>query len=208
MNPLGSVLRIVLVAVMVATAHAADQPPDVMIRSVTDEVLKIVRDDRAILSGDAVRAAELVEGKVLPRFDFQRMTALAVGRDWRVATPAQQERLVELFRSLLVRTYSNALTQYKGQSIEFVPLRLRDEDVRTTVRAQIRQPGAQSIGLDFRVEKGTDGWKVYDIVVAGASLVTNYRGSFSQVVRLHGLDGLIRSLEEKHREVAAGVVRS
>jgi phospholipid transport system substrate-binding protein len=202
MNPLGSVLRIVLVAVMVATAHAADQPPDVMIRSVTDEVLKIVRDDRAILSGDAVRAAELVERKVLPRFDFQRMTALAVGRDWRVATPAQRERLVELFRSLLVRTYSNALTQYKDQPIEFRPLRggAADSDVR--VHADIRQPGAAPIALDFRLEKAAEGWKVYDIAVAGVSLVTNYRGSFSQEIQRRGVDGLIRSLEDKNRQLA------
>jgi phospholipid transport system substrate-binding protein len=193
---------------MMSTSIAADAPPDLMVRMVADEILGIVRDDGAIRSGDAARAAELIERKVLPNFNFRRMTALAVGRDWRGATAEQQARLVEQFRSLLVRTYSNALTQYKDQSIEFRPLRARTEETDVTVRADIRQSGAPAITIDFRLEKAAQGWKVYDVAVAGVSLVATYRGSFSQEIRQGGLDGLIRSLEDKNRQFAADRSRS
>ena len=208
MNKLSLVIVPWLMAAMMSTSVAADAPPDVMIRLVTDEVLGIVRDDGAIRAGDAARAAELIEQKVLPNFNFRRMTALAVGRDWRGATAEQQARLVEQFRSLLVRTYSNALTQYKDQLIEFRPLRARAEDADVTVRADIRQSGAPPIALDFRLEKVAEGWKVYDVAVAGVSLVTTYRGSFTQEIRQGGLDGLIRSLEDKNRPFAADRSRS
>jgi len=203
-NKLSLVILAWLAAAIVSTGVAADAPPDVMVRMVTGEILGIVRQDVAIRAGDAARAAALIEQKVLPNFDFRRMTALAVGRDWRGATAAQQARLVEQFRSLLVRTYSNALTQYKDQTIEFRSLRARAEDTDVTVRADIRQPGAPAIALDFRLEKVVEGWKVYDVAVAGVSLVANYRGSFSQEIRQGGLDGLIRSLEDKNRQFAAG----
>ena len=208
MNKLSLVIVPWLMAAMMATSVAADAPPDLMVRMVTDEILGIVRDDGAIRSGDAARAAELIERKVLPNFNFRRMTALAVGRDWRGATAEQQARLVEQFRLLLVRTYSNALTQYKNQSIEFRPLRARTEETDVTVRADIRQSGAPAITLDFRLEKAAQGWKVYDVAVAGVSLVTNYRGSFSQEIRQRGLEGLIRSLEDKNRQFAADRSRS
>jgi len=192
-----------LTAAMMSSSIAADAPPNVMVRMVTDEVLGILRDNGAIRSGDTARAAELIEQKVLPNFNFRRMTALAVGRDWRSATTEQQGRLVEQFRTLLVRTYSNALTQYKDQTIEFRPLRARAEDADVTVRADIRQPGAPAISLDFRLEKAAEGWKVYDVAVAGVSLVTNYRGTFSQEILQGGLNGLIRSLEGKNRQFAS-----
>lgn len=203
MNRIGAVFLSGLVAVLVATSVAAnDDLPDIRIRNVTHEVLTIVRDDRAIQSGDHGRLIALVEEKVIPNFNFRRMTALAVGHPWRTATAEQRDRLEVLFRSLLVRTYSNALTQYKDQPIEFRPLRggAADSDVR--VHADIRQPGAAPIALDFRLEKGAEGWKVYDIAVAGVSLVTNYRGSFSQEIQRRGVDGLIRSLEDKIRQFA------
>lgn len=208
MNKLSLVIVAWLMAAMMSTSIAADAPPDLMVRMVADEILGIVRDDGAIRSGDAARAAELIERKVLPNFNFRRMTALAVGRDWRGATAEQQARLVEQFRSLLVRTYSNALTQYKDQSIEFRPLRARTEETDVTVRADIRQSGAPAITIDFRLEKAAQGWKVYDVAVAGVSLVATYRGSFSQEIRQGGLDGLIRSLEDKNRQFAADRSRS
>ena len=205
MNRISALFLSGLVAVLVATSVVADDDlPDIRIRNVTHEVLTIVRDDRAIRSGDHGRLIELVEQKVVPNFNFRRMTALAVGQHWRAATAAQQDRLVALFKSLLVRTYSNALTQYKDQPIEFRPLRGRTADGDVMVHADIRQPGSPPIALDFRLEKGAEGWKVYDIAVAGVSLVTNYRGSFSQEVQLRGLDGLIQSLEDKNRQFAFG----
>jgi phospholipid transport system substrate-binding protein len=209
MNKMTSLFLCGLAAAIVsASAVAGDEPPDIQVRNVTHEVLTIVRGDRALLSGDHDRLAELVEQKVLPNFNFRRMTGLAVGHHWRTATVAQQDRLVALFRSLLVRTYSNALSQYKDQSIEFRPLRGRVADGDVMVQADIRQPGAPPIALDFRLEKGAEGWKVYDIAVAGVSLVTNYRGSFSQEVQRRGLDGLIQSLEDKNRQLASDRARS
>ncbi len=186
-----------LLAFSFSPAHAADAP-DALVRDVTGEVLTIVRQDKAIQSGDTRRVLDLVEEKVLPHFDFRRMTMLAVGRDWRSATPEQQGRLTEAFRDLLVRTYSNALTQYRDQTIDFKPLRMAASDTTVQVRTEVRQSGAQPIGIDYALEKSANGWKVFDVVVAGVSLVTNYRNSFAQEVRTGGVEGLIRSLEEKN----------
>ena len=183
-------------------AQAVTQAPDAMVRSVMDEVLEIVRTDEAIQRGDATRAAELVDAKVLPHFDFRIMTSLAVGRDWRQASPDQRDRLVAAFRALLVRTYSNALTQYREQKIEFKPLRAKPADTDVTVRTEVQQPGAKAVEIDYALEKQGDKWKVYDVVVAGVSLVTNYRSSFGNEIRAGGIDGLIRALEGKNAELA------
>ncbi|TVO57478.1 ABC transporter substrate-binding protein [Denitromonas halophila] len=190
-----------LICLASMTAWAAPSP-DALVRTVMDEVLEIVRSDEAIQSGDASRAAGLVDEKVLPHFDFRVMTSLAVGRDWRQATPAQRDRLVEAFRTLLVRTYSNALTQYRDQHIDFKPLRAKPNDTDVTVRTEVRQPGAKSIEIDYALEKQGDHWKVYDVVVAGVSLVTNYRSSFSSEIRSSGIDGLIKALEAKNAGLA------
>lgn len=192
-------------------AAAADvQMPDVLVRNVTNEVLAIVRADRAIQAGDTARVLALVDEKVLPHFNFRRMTMLAVGRDWREASSEQQSQLTEAFRTLLVRTYSNALTQYRDQTIDFKPVRMSDADTTVQVRTEVRQAGAQPIGIDYTLEKTAQGWKVFDVVVAGVSLVTNYRGSFGDEIRKGGIDGLIRSLQEKNRslESAAAVPAS
>jgi phospholipid transport system substrate-binding protein len=189
-------------------AHAAGTAPDTLVRNVTNEVLEIVRSDASIQNGDTSKVIGLVEEKVLPHFNFRRMTMLAVGRDWRDATPEQQARLTEAFRTLLVRTYSNALTQYRNQTIEFRPLRAGAADTTVQVRTEVRQPGAQPIGIDYSLERTEGGWKVFDVVVAGVSLVTNYRGTFSQEIRSSGIDGLIRSLENRNRELEQGVARS
>ena len=183
-------------------ALAADLAPDALVKEVTNDVLAIVRQDKAIQSGDTRKAIDLVEAKVLPHFDFKHMTALAVGRDWRTATPAQQDQLTDAFRSLLVRTYSNALTQYRDQAIDFKPLRAQPEDTDVQVRTEVKQAGAKPVQIDYSLEKTASGWKVYDVVVAGVSLVTNYRSSFSQEIRTGGIDGLIKALQTKNRELA------
>lgn len=178
--------------------------PDALVRTVMEEVLDIVRKDEAIQSGDASRAAALVDEKVLPHFDFRIMTSLAVGRDWRQATPAQRDRLTSAFRTLLVRTYSNALTQYRDQQIDFKPLRAKPDDTDVTVRTEVRQAGAKPIDIDYALEKQGENWKVYDVVVAGVSLVTNYRSSFASEIRSNGIDGLIKALEAKNAALAGG----
>ena len=179
----------------------ASMAPDALVKSVTTEVIDIVRADKAIQSGDSSAAVVLVEEKVLPHFDFRIMTSLAVGRDWRQASKEQREKLVEEFRTLLVRTYSNALTTYRDQTIDYKPLRARDGDTDVTVRTEVRQPGARPVSIDYSLEKQGDEWKVYDVVVAGVSLVTNYRSSFSNEIRSTGIDGLISSLEDKHAQL-------
>ncbi|HJV25355.1 MAG TPA: ABC transporter substrate-binding protein [Aromatoleum sp.] len=185
--------------------HAVDtgKAPDALVREVSDDVLTIVRKDRSIQSGDTRKVINLVEDKVLPHFNFRRMTMLAVGKDWRGATPEQQDKLVEAFRTLLVRTYSNALTQYRDQTIQYKPAKFVETDTSVRVQTEVRQAGAQPISIDYSLEKTADGWKVYDVVVAGVSLVTNYRGTFAQEIRVGGVDGLIRSLEQKNRDLEA-----
>ncbi len=190
-----------LLAFVTMPAGAAPDAPDVLVRDVTNEVLSIIREDKAIQAGDTRRVLQLVDEKVLPHFDFRRMTMLAVGRDWRSATPEQQTRLTGAFRTLLVRTYSNALTQYRDQTIDFKPLRMAANDTTVQVRTEVKQNGAQPIGIDYTLEKSADGWKVFDVVVAGVSLVTNYRNGFAQEIRTGGIDGLIRSLETKNQSL-------
>jgi len=179
-------------------------PPDELVRSVTDEVLTIVRDDSAIQAGDTGKVFALVDEKVLPHFDFRRMTSLAVGRDWRSASQEQQERIITAFRILLVRTYSNAITQYRDKTIEVKPLRGGFDEKNTRVSTEVRLPGAQPIPIDYSLAKGDKGWKVFDVIVAGVSLVTNYRSSFAEEISAKGIDGLIDSMEAKNRSLEAG----
>ena len=199
----------VLIAGLLPFAPAsAQQAPDVLVREVTKEVLEIVRADEALRAGEKQRVMALVDAKVLPHFDFRRMTMLAVGRDWRDATAEQQARLTEAFRTLLVRTYSNALTQYRDQTVSFMPARFAATDKRVQVRTEVHQSGAQPIGIDYMLEKSDTGWKVFDVIVAGVSLVTNYRNSFASEVRSGGVDGLLKSLEAKNRSLEAEQQRS
>ena len=190
-------------ALMAAAAWAQDSAPDALVRTVTGDVLDVVRKDKDIQSGDARKAISLVEAKVLPHFNFQRMTALAVGKDWRQANPGQQKALVDEFRILLVRTYSKALTEYRNQTIDYKPLKMQAADTDVTVRTVVNQPGAKPIQIDYSLEKTDKSWKVYDISVAGISLVTNYRSSFAQEVSANGIDGLLNSLRTKNQNGAA-----
>lgn len=191
------------VFLLAGSAFANEEAPDALVKRVTDEVLNIVRSDKDIQSGNTRKAVELVEAKVLPHFNFTRMTALAVGKDWNKATPEQKKRLAKEFETLLVRTYSNALTAYKDQRVVYKPLRMQPGDTDVLVRTEIRQPGQQAIQLDYGVEKQDGGWKVYDVVVAGISLVTNYRDTFAQEVRNGGIDGLIASIAAKNKQIEA-----
>ncbi len=182
-----------------APAIVRNVDPDVLVKEVTEDVLGIIRTDKEIQAGNTRRAMDLVEKKVLPHFNFTRMTALALGKDWRQATPEQQRVLTEEFRELLVRTYSTALTSYKDETVDYKPFKMQPGETDVTVRTQIQQVGGrQPITLDYSLEKGSSGWKVYDVIVAGVSLVTNYRSSFATEIRNGGIDGLIKTLKAKN----------
>lgn len=192
------------VMLSVSGAFAQEGAPDALIKQVTEEVLSIVRQDKDIQNGSTRKAIELVEAKVLPHFNFQRMTALAMGRDWKKATGEQQEKLSQEFKTLLVRTYSNALTGYKDQTIRYKPTKMQSGDTEVVVKTEVVQPGGRPIQLDYSVEKQNEGWKVFDVVVAGVSLVTNYRETFNQEVRANGVDGLLQMLVNKNKQLEAG----
>ena len=192
--------------VLATGVGAQETAPDALVKDVTEEVLTIVRADKDIQSGNTKKAIELVEAKVLPHFNFARMTQLAMARDWRQASPAQQKTLVDEFRTLLVRTYSKALTEYKKQTIEYKPFKMQPNDTDVKVRTEIKQAGGKPIQLDYYLEK-QQGWKVYDIEVGGISLVTNYREFFATEVRNGGIDGLIKSLQTKNKSGEASSVK-
>jgi phospholipid transport system substrate-binding protein len=186
-----------------ATARAAEvTAPDALAKSVTDDVLAVLRTDKDIQSGNTKKVVDLVEKKVLPHFDFVRMTRLAVGRNWREADPEQQKLLVNEFRGLLVQTYAATFTAYKDQVIEYRPLRSQPGDTEVVVKSQIQQPGGRPITVDYRMHRLDSGWKVYDVVVGELSLVQNYRGSFETEVRKGGIDGLIKTLADKNRQLS------
>jgi len=178
--------------------------PDVLAKSVTDEVLAVLRTDKDIHAGNTKKVVDLVEKKVLPHFEFARMTRLAVGPNWRQATPAQQKALISEFRALLVQTYAATLSAYRNQILDYRPLRMQPNDTEVVVKSLIQQSGGKPVTVDYKMEKSPDGWKVYDVVVADLSLVQNYRGSFETEVRKGGIDGLIKALADKNRQLAAG----
>lgn len=192
-------LLVLLAGLLIALSVSAQEPaPDALVGSVVFDVLDIVRKDKDIQSGNTRKIQELVDAKVLPHFDFARMTALALGKDWRQASPAQQKALTDEFRTLLVRTYSKALSEYRNQSVNVKPTKLQPGDTDALVRTSVVQPGAKPVQIDYNLQKTAQGWKVYDISVAGVSLVTNYRGSFAQEVSAGGIDGLLASLRTKN----------
>ena len=191
-----------------STVLAQEVAPDALVKTTTEEVLEIVRKDKDIQSGNTKKAIDLVEAKVLPNFNFTRMTQLAMARDWRQATPAQQKTLTDEFHTLLVRTYAKALTEYKNQTVHYKPFTLKAGETDVRVRTEIRQSGAgKNIELDYWLEKSPTGGKVYDIEVGGISIVTNYRESFAAEVRNNGIDGLIKSLQAKNKSGEAASVK-
>jgi phospholipid transport system substrate-binding protein len=184
-------------------ACAQDIAPDVLAKKVTDEVLTILRSDKDIQAGNTRKVYDLVEAKVLPHFNFSRMTRLAVGAPWRQANPGQQQSLTNEFRTLLVHTYASAFAQYRDQSIEYRPLKMAAADTEVTVQSRIKQSGGgDPIEVNYSMEKTDQGWKVYDVVIAGVSLVQNYRSSFTNEIQKNGIDGLIASLTTKNKTLA------
>jgi len=184
-----------------APVAATTQAPDVFVQSITADLIATVRQDKTIQSGDLRKAIAVIEAKVLPHIDFQRMTASAVGRNWRQATPDQQKRLQEEFKTLLVYTYAGAVSQIRDQTIEYKPVRSRPDDTEVVVRSVVKGKG-DPIQIDYRLEKAATGWRVYDVNVLGAWLVETYRASFAQEVSASGIDGLIAKLTERNKQLA------
>ncbi len=181
----------------------AEVAPDVLVKQTADEVLTIIKNDKEIQAGNKQQLYALVEAKILPNFDFDRVCRMVLGKSWRSATPEQQAIFQKEFRSLLLRTYASALGKYKDQVIEYKPLRMEGDAKNVSVKTQILQPGGQPVAVDYDLIKSEHGWKVYDIVIESVSLVTNYRSQFSNEIRLNGLDSLNKKLEEKNK--SAGV---
>jgi phospholipid transport system substrate-binding protein len=177
---------------------AQDTPPDALVKKVTLEVVELITKEK----GNRAKIVSVIEEKVLPHFNFTAMTALAVGQNWGKASPEQKKRLTEEFRTLLVRTYASALAAYSEQKFDFRPLRAKPTDTDVTVNVRVLQPGGQPVTLDYSMEKTANGWKVYDVMVGGVSLVANYRTEFANAVRSSGIDGLIKDLQTKNRALA------
>jgi phospholipid transport system substrate-binding protein len=192
-----------LLGVFVASAQAQEVPPDVLVKNVTTEVVELITKDKEIRSGSRAKLIQVIEAKVLPHFNFASMTALAMGQNWNKATPEQKKRLIEEFKTLLVRTYASALAAYSEQRFDFRPLRARPTDTDVVVNVRVIQSGAQPVPIDYSMEKTASGWKVYDVMVGGVSLVANYRTEFNSTVRDVGIEGLIRNLQAKNRSLEA-----
>ena len=200
-------LKQVLAAVSMTLALAAAQAqtataPDALIKQVSIEVIDSVKSDKAIQAGDVGKIIALVDAKVMPHVNFQRMTASAVGRFWRTATPEQQKRLQDEFKTLIVRTYAGALTQVKEQTVQLKPLRAGADDSEVVVRTEVKGKG-DAIQLDYRLEKAGTSWKIYDVNVLGVWLVEQYRSSFAQEIGSAGIDGLIAKLAERNKAAAS-----
>lgn len=206
MKSIAIVAMLCALAVPAASA-TTDIAPDVLARSVTEEVLAIVRADKELQAGNPQKIMQLVETKVLPHFNFVRMTQLAVGRHWRQATPEQRNQLTEEFRTLLVRTYTTVFTVYKNQTIDYRPVRMAPGDTEVVVKSVIRQPAGQPIAIDYSMEKLANTWKVYDVRIEGVSLVENYRNTFNSEIQRSGVAGLVRVLADRNQTLAAQAKR-
>jgi phospholipid transport system substrate-binding protein len=196
---------LVLAAVLCGAAPfaRAQEAPDAIVKRVATDVIATIKADPAIQAGNEARIRDVLEAKLLPNFDFTRMTALAMGKNWRSATPEQQKRVTDEFRALLVRTYSSALNGYRNETIEYKPLRMNAADTEVTVRTLVQRASGAPIQIDYSMEKKADAWKCYDVIVGGVSLVTNYRDEFNDQVKNGGVDGLIKTLADRNRGVAA-----
>ena len=187
-----------------AQAQPEIQAPDVLVKTVTLEVVDIIQKDKDIQKGDRKKVIALIEAKVLPHFNFQAMTSSAVGRNWDKASADQKTRLIDEFKTLLVRTYSSALASYSNQRFDFRPLRAKPTDTDVTVIVRIMQSGSEPVTIDYDMEKRPGGWKVWDVRVGGISLVANYRTEFDNQIREAGIDGLIQSLTRKNQSLDRG----
>jgi len=208
MNAMGPMLRRVLAFVVAATFFhvtpaLAQEAPDALVKRVAEDVLAAIKSDPQIQAGNPARIREVIEVKLVPNFDFTRITALAMGRNWRTATPEQQKRLTDEFRSLLVRTYAGAVSQYRNERIDYKPLKIAPADTDVVVRTAVIRTNGPPVPMDYSMEKTPDGWKCYDVVVGGVSLVTNYRDEFNAQIQSGGIDGLIKTLADRNKGVAA-----
>jgi phospholipid transport system substrate-binding protein len=190
------------------SALAQQEAPDALVKRISQEVLDTAKADKEIQGGNQKRVLEVVEAKILPSVDFQRMTAMASGRFWREATPEQQKQLTDEFRSLLVYTYSGAISQIRDQKLEFKPMRADPADTEVEVRSQVLQPRGEPIQLNYRLAKTPTGWKIYDVNVLGAWLVETYKGNFAAEISKGGIDGLIKALSDRNKKLAAAAART
>jgi len=191
------------VAMLFAFPVHAQEAPDAMVKRVSQDMIATIKSDPLIQAGNEARIREVIEVKLIPHFDFMRMTSLAMGKNWRAATPEQQKRLADEFKTLLVRTYSGALTKYRDETIDYKPLRMTPADTDVTVRTVVMKSGGQPIQMDYSLTKAADGWQVFDVVIGGVSLVTNYRDEFNEQIKNGGVDGLVKTLSDRNKGVAA-----
>jgi phospholipid transport system substrate-binding protein len=200
-----------MLSVLTFSNHvSAEETPDALVRRISQEVIAIAKTDKEIQNGNRQRIMQLVEEKILPHADFERTTALVAGRHWRSATPAQQQRLTEEFRTLMIYTYSGALAQVRNQQIMVKPLRADPTDTEVVVHSEFRQSrGAEPVQVSYRFAQSFDGWKIYDVNVMGVWLVETYKSGFSEEIGRNGIDGLIQTLSERNKKLAVGAdVRS
>jgi phospholipid transport system substrate-binding protein len=201
-------LRIIALCISgsVATAAAQGLAPEELVQKVTEEVMTAIKSDKQLAAGDKQKAMKVAEEKVLPYIDFEEATRLAVGRAWSQATPEQKKKLVSEFRNMLVRTYSNAIEAYQGQTLKVMPSRGGKQDAKdeATVRTQFTRAGGKPLPIEFQMRKTGETWKVYDISVEGISLVLTYRSEFDAVVKQEGIDGLIKRLTQKNSPAKLG----
>jgi phospholipid transport system substrate-binding protein len=210
MNILKKLSLILAAAAAFASSSTAmaQEAPDALIKRVSEEVMAVAKTDRDVQSGNSQRIQQVVNEKILPYVDFQRMTALAAGRYWRDASPEQQKRLTDEFRTLLMYTYSGAISQIRDQKIDYRPLRAARSDTEVVVNTQVIQPRAEPVQLSYRLEKTPAGWKIFDMNVLGAWLVETYKGSFASEIGKSGIDGLINTLAERNKRLAGNVAKA
>lgn len=189
---------VVILLCMVGVAQAGMVAPDELIKTTAQDVLTIVKQDKDIQAGNQKKTLALVDAKVLPHFDFTRMTQLAMGKYWRTATNEQKQALVTEYRNMLVRTYTKAFTVYRDQTIDVKPLKIAADATEVTVKTAINKPGAPPVPVDYEMRKTADGWKVFDVSIEGVSMVTSYRGTFATQIEQNGIDGLIKMLADKN----------
>ena len=189
----------ILLPLALSQPALAQEAPDVLVKRVAEDVLTTIRSDKDLQAGNQTKIKQLIETKLAPNFDFARMTALAVGRNWGSASAEQQKQLTDQFRTLLVRTYSGALAGYRDNTMDYKPLRMNAGDSEVIVRTEVRRPGQVPVQIDYNLANTPEGWKAYDVAVAGVSLVTNYRGEFNDMVKGSGIDGLIKALDTKNK---------
>jgi len=202
-------VNIVVVALLciAGVAQAEMVAPDELIKTTAQDVLTIVKQDKDIQAGNHKKILELVDAKVLPHFDFTRMTQLAVGKYWRTATNEQKQALVTEFRNMLVRTYTKAFTVYRDQTIDVKPSRMAADATEVTVKTAINKPGAPPVPVDYEMKKTAGGWKAFDVTIEGVSMVTSYRGTFASEIQEKGIDGLIKMLSDKNANAANVALR-